>query len=431
MQLKQFKQINGALAAASCALVTGQVQAESSLLDDWQVDTAVMYYGETDRVKALEAVVNVNKDFGENHIFNGKLVYDALTGASANGAVAQPDAQTFTRPSGKAEYTIKGGDTPLDDTFRDTRVQINGQWTQPLGQNNTVTGGLHVSSEYDYLSMAINAGFARDFNKKNTNLALSLSYAFDSIEPEGGIPVAFSEMVYRSDYQSETDFWQSFNATRQSSGDDTKDTLDVIFGLTQIINRRWLVQLNLGMSQVEGYLTDPFKVVSVVDEQGYSVRQLYESRPDSRQKENLYIGSKYHFDHSILDLSYRFSSDDWGIDSHTLESRWRYNLSEFDYIAPHVRFYKQSSADFYRPFLNQQESVPMFASADYRIGQMSAYTVGLKYGRKLKNGHQASVRLEYYHQAPENSGYSAPGVLTELDLYPSLSAVILQFGYRF
>jgi hypothetical protein len=80
-------------------------------------------------VSAGEAIFNAKKTFTNDEILNLKVTIDALTGASASGAVAQPDVQTFTRPSGQGQYTIAAGDTPLDDTFHDTRVQFNGQWT--------------------------------------------------------------------------------------------------------------------------------------------------------------------------------------------------------------------------------------------------------------------------------------------------------------
>lgn len=65
-----------------------------------------------------------------------------------NGAVAQPSVQTYTRPSGNGEYTTAGGETLLDDTCKDTRVQLSGQWTQPVIQDMRVSGGFNVSNEY-------------------------------------------------------------------------------------------------------------------------------------------------------------------------------------------------------------------------------------------------------------------------------------------
>ena len=41
------------------------------------------------------------------------------------------------------------------------------------------------------------------------------------------------------------------------------------------------------------------------------------------------------------------------------------------------------------------------------------------------------MRAEYYQQDPKNAGFDEPGVLADLDLYPSVKAVILQFNYHF
>lgn len=431
MQLKSTPQVATALAAAACSLLGLPASAQDAgTPDNWQFDTALLYYGESDRVTAVEGVFGATKDFGDEHIFSGKLVIDGLTGASATGAVAQPYAQTFTRPSGNGQYVIGAGETPLDDTFRDTRVQLNGQWTQPAWQDYRVSGGLHVSKEYDYLSLALNGSLARDFNQKNTTMSLGLSYAFDSIDPEGGRPVAFASMPLRDDFSSDDAYQAAFDATRLAGSDD-KNTLDLVLGLTQVINRRTIMQFNYGLSVVDGYLTDPFKMLSRVDSDGITQDLLYENRPDSRTKHNFYWQTKYAMDSAVADISYRFATDDWDIQSHTLDSRLKFKLSDTTYIQPHVRFYQQSAAEFYQPFLMQGEPLPTYASADYRIGEMTAYTVGLKYGILLKGGQELAFRLEYYQQDPKNNGVEAPGILQEMDLYPSVKAVIAQVSYRF
>ena len=133
----------------------------------------------------------------------------------------------------------------------------------------------------------------------------------------------------------------------------------------------------------------------------------------------------------MWDVSYRFSDDDWGIQSHTLESRYRFLFNNNSYIEPHLRLYQQTEADFYTPFLQEGELTPEFASADYRIGKLNTYTVGVKYGKKMNNGHEYGVRLEYYNQAPQDIGLEAPGDLASQDLYPSLDAVVVQFDYKF
>lgn len=430
MQLKQSIDISTVLAAASCALLGHGAKADSNE-QEWQFDTAILYYGESDRVQLAEGVINGKKDFGDEHIFNGKLVIDTLTGASATGAVAQPAVQTFTRPSGNGSYTIKAGDTPLDDTFKDTRVQVSGQWTQPLFEEVRGSAGAQVSKEYDYLSVVANGSLAFDFNQKNTTLSSGLSYAFDSIDPVGGRPVDFASMVIdQGQFAYEQAYESAFNDTRVKGSQD-KTTIDLLFGATQVINRRMLMQFNYSYSNSDGYHNDPYKLLSVVDNQGFTQDILHESRPDKRSKHSFFWQTKYALDKGVVDVSYRYATDDWEIDSHTIDTRFRFNLTPTTYIQPHLRYYSQTEADFYSPFLVQGAPLPEYASADYRLGKMSAFTLGLKYGMQLQNGDELAFRLEYYQQNPRDPGFDAPGVLQEQDLYPSVKAVIAQVSYRF
>ena len=412
--------------AADNNISTAKAQQESS----WDFETAFLYYSESDRVSAAEAIIGATKTFENDEVLNLKLTIDALTGASANGATAQTEVQTFTRPSGKGSYQTQANTTPLDDTFKDTRVQLNAQWTQPLAENYTGSAGVHISKEYDYLSLGINGNLAYDFNRKNSTVSLGLSYFQDTFEPEGGIPVAFSSMPNAFGSDDSAGNTTGFDATRRTDSDD-KTTTDIMLGFTQVINRRMLTQFNYSYSKVDGYLNDPFKVLSVIDDNGFAQDYRYENRPDSRVKQSVFAQTKYHFDKNIIDVSYRYMWDDWEIDSHTIDSRLRIPLSSNSYLEPHLRFYQQTAADFYQPFLAKSNTIPEFASADYRIGEMSAYTVGLKYGMKLNDGNDLSFRLEYYRQNPKDAGHEAPGALADVDLYESVDAIIAQVSYSF
>ena len=162
------KALKGLLTTATCALLgaNASVEANTNVLADWKFDTALMLYSEPNRVSAGEAIIAGKKTFKNDEILSLKVTVDALTGASANGAVAQPNPQTFTSPSGEKGYQVDGNTTPLDNTFKDLRVQANGQWTQPLSDNYTWSVGGNLSKEYDYLSIGANTNIAKDFNKK-------------------------------------------------------------------------------------------------------------------------------------------------------------------------------------------------------------------------------------------------------------------------
>ena len=78
---------------------------------------------------------------------------------------------------------------------------------------------------------------------------------------------------------------------------------------------------------------------------------LYEKRPDSRTKQSLFAEWRYAFDRDSFALNFRFMDDDWGVQSQTAEARYRWNINDRSYLEPHLRWYTQSAADFYRTVL--------------------------------------------------------------------------------
>ncbi len=437
MQLTADKNIATALAVASCALLgqpvlgqPAQATAEAPTQKDWKVDAAIMYYGEEDRVQAVEAIGNIQKAFGDKYQLDIKIVVDSLTGASASGAVAQNKEQSFTRPSGDGEYHTKPNETPLDDTFHDTRLQLSANWSEILNPEWRVNAGVYGSREFDYTSLGINSAVERNLNKDNTTLVLSTAYTYDIVDPVGGRPVALSTMVYRDDYLTETEYRAAFDNTRLDSSDH-KETFDLMLSLTQVLNRRWLFQSNYSLSVVSGYMTDPYKVLTQVDNTGTAINYLYENRPDSRIKQGIFLMTKGALDNGVVDLSYRYSRDDWEIQSHTLETHYRYYFTGNIYGQLHLRYYRQQAAEFYRPFLRDNQVLPTYASADYRIGEMNAYTLGIKLGQRLTGGSELSYRLEYYQQDPSNNGTELIGQLQQQELFPTVKAIVAQFSYSF
>ena len=413
MQLKH-KKIAGLLSVASCSLLGTSAQAAE---EAWDVDTAILYYAESDnRVSALEPVISAKKDLGDDEILSMKLVLDVLTGASANGAVPSSSPQTFTSPSGNKTYSADANETPLDDTFRDGRLAYSLNWDKPIDRFNRRNLGFSFSHEYDFTSLSGNALWQHDINQKNTSLSAGINLELDSIDAVGGIPDGLTD-----------------TSSRLRVGDtDDRQVLDLIFGVTQIIDRSSLFQVNYSYSNAEGYLTDPYKLLSVVDGAGEPSYYVYEQRPDSRTKQSLFGKYKKMLaNQDIVTASYRFMTDDWGIDSHTVDLTYRWKLDDGYFIQPHLRWYQQSAADFYNYFLVDGDPLPQYASADYRLGEMTATTVGVKFGKAIDDKHLWSLRLETYNQSGDSSPPEAFGQLTSQDLYPDVDAVIVQFNYSF
>ncbi|MDH4258768.1 MAG: DUF3570 domain-containing protein [Gammaproteobacteria bacterium] len=432
MQLK--KPIGATLASATCSLLGALPAAPVAAQEvpTWQVDTALLYYGEdAGRVSDGSLATSIRRVLDEDRSFSLNLTVDALTGATPNGAVPSNGVQTFTSPSGGESYRVAAGEAPLDPNFKDTRVALSGSWQQALGDSMRWNVGFSGSDEMDYLHLGLDTRLERDFNRRNTTVFVGAAYGRDEVRPLGGAPIGFSPMI-PSVGGGEDD-------EGEGEGGETKDVIDALIGVTQILSRRSLVEVALSYGKSDGYLTDPYKILSVVSPvtgapvpgpvgSGLNL-YLHEQRPDTRTKQSVFAEWRYAFDRDSLAISYRLMDDDWGVTSNTAEARYRWNISENNYLEPHLRYYKQGAADFYRTVLFAGAPLPQFASADYRLADNETYTAGIKYGHRTERG-EFSVRLEYYHQTATPSPGSAIGDLANFDLVPPLNAVIAQFGYK-
>lgn len=427
----QLKSIRNQLSLAACGLL--QVAAPTAHAEsDWKVDSAMMIYSESDgRVSALEPVVNAAKEIGEDETINLKLVLDALTGATPNGANPSTSAQTFTSPSGDGSYVINANEDALDDTFHDTRVAISADWEQPVFDeySRLILGG-NISKEFDYMSVGASVSLLRDFNQRSTTASVALGVNADTINPVGDIPVPLAHMQINE------------NDTNRDGGSDNKSITDVMFGLTQVISRQTLMQFNLGFSSTSGYQNDPYKIVTIVGADGLPIPEtlterpyVYESRPDSRSRQTFYWKTVHHLTEDVINFSYRYYTDDWDVNSHTLDLHYRYELGGDSYLEPHLRYYTQTAAEFFTHGLTTTELAAIqatdgYASADYRLGELNTTTLGLKYATPLGKTSEISVRGELINQVQNDVGVPA-NYPTSLDLSPDLSAFVLQVGYSF
>ena len=435
MRNRKSEHIAASLASATCALLgttaVAPVQAQEE--PAWEFDTALLYYGENDdRVQDLSLNVLAIRNFVDDRILSLSLGVDTLTGATPIGALPFDGPQTFTSPSGLQAKSRPAGDIPLDDSFLDTRIALAASWQQPLGRLGTIGGGLSASNEYDYLHLGGNFKLTRDFNERNTTLSLGVAFSSDEYDPVGGAPMPLSPMLDVGDLSNRL-------------GKQDKDVVDIVAGISQVIGRNTVVQLNYSYSSADGYLNDPYTIVSLVDPvsgdplpytpapgvAGPSHQYRFESRPAERTKHSFFGQTKHFMDGKVLDASYRYMTDDWGIDSHTVDLRYRWPIGDNRYLEPHVRLYTQTHADFYRPSLNGDAPLPSYASADYRLGEFDAITLGLKFGWKTDSGNDWSARLEFYKSDGSVPGGLLIGNQAGRANYPDLEAVVAQFSYHF
>lgn len=427
--------LRGGLIAASCALLgTARAQAQAPPGQasgaegkagqvPWVIDADLAYYHENGRIQAIEPVVTAEKGVSDGELTNLGLTVDSLSGASPNGALTSNQPQTFSSPSGKPQhgYTTAPGQLPVDPHYHDQRIALTGSWQVPSSRLTRWTLGAKFSYEHDFFSVTGSAAIAHDFNERNTTLSLGLYDENDTIRPIGGTPVPGSDYSF---------------VEREKNSHDGKNGVGALLSLTQIMNRHWLAQLNLSWDRFSGYLNDPYKIMSVIDASGITDGYLYERRPQQRTRESVYLDSRVGWQRASVDLVMRYFTDSWHVHSDTVRIRFRWwNPDRTVYWEPSLRWYRQTAADFYYPWMPLTDTSQVtLASADRRLAAFHALTYGVEYGLQLGNPfehpRQLTFRIEYYQQTVDQT-IPAPSPLQGLDLYPGLTAILVQLGYRF
>ena len=431
MQLNRPEHVRTALTAFTAALL-GTHTAMAG--DAGKVDSSLLIYSETNRVKLAEGVVDLNKQMDEQKSYALHLVFDALTGASPNGATPSSHVQTFTGASGHAGYSTPAGEIPLDSSFSDRRFAVDGSISDQISRLTMGSVGGHLSWERDYASLGINGSISRDFNRKNTTIGMSAAYNHDTVSPIGGAPTPLASMPATSVSVGEGEGEGEGGGGGGGGPGKGKDIGDVVVSLSQVLTRYTLVQMNYSVDRESGYLNDPYKLLSVVQDEGSAapgepVDYLYESRPGSRTKQALYAELRQYIAGTATDVSYRYFWDDWGIRSHAVDLIEHIPLPRGNSLEPHVRWYSQTQADFFRTYLVEGHQIPQYASADARLTAFDAWTYGLRYSLPVGEGNELGFSAEYYEQTGTRAPPNPPGILKQYDLFPALTVFMLRIGF--
>lgn len=412
-----------------------------------RLDSAVLFYQESGgRVKATEPVFSVTMNGTSGAILTGRVTIDTLTGATPNGAAPWSQPQTFVTPAhapgttttvtgasgGSTLVTIPGTGTvarqyvtpantlPVDAGFRDQRTAVDLGYSTPVWDGGRLSFGGSASTERDYRSFSGNAGLSQDFNQHNTTVSVAVEYEHDTSHPFFGTPTPFTVM-----------------SAELKGPDQTKSVTSMVLGVTQVVNRYWLAQLNYTVGSSNGYQTDPYRVLSVVDPvSGAPSQYLYENRPGSRLRQSIYFGNKLALGPTVTDASVRFYHDSWGIDSVTTEISERVPVVSWLYVQPLARYYNQTAANFFRDYLIAGQALPAFASSDSRLGKFQAVTYGLKIGVPIAAHSEFDIpssevylQVQNYKQTgPSQPGGVVPGLAHE-NFFSGVQALSVFVGW--
>jgi len=437
MQLKHPKSIRRQLTIATSSLLVAAplqstaVETSADQMDDITVEISRLYYSEDDRVTVNKTQTLITNELSEDNRIKVNVTYDTMSGASPNGriytgggdasgtvAVTTASGFSFNAANNASSASKKTWQTP----FSDNRIAANAEWETSLTRLSKAVLSGGASFENDYESYNTSGRLLWDFNQRRTTLTGGVGYNSDTVKPAAGVPEGLGEL-WCGTIAIDLD-WLSSCADHDQVffKPANKTVLDYFFGITQVWNRNTLFQVNYSQSTESGYLTDPYKQISVVDPAfgNQELAILYEKRPDSRSTQSLFFKAvNVMSKKTTAYLSYRYFWDDWEIQAHTAGARFRFNLGSKSYIQPHFRVSYQTAASFSSSYISVDDSgfatEPQYISADHRLSEQGTVTAGIKYGRKLGKFGKFGARVEQMQHKYSNN------------ILPDMKAWIVQF----
>lgn len=335
------------LALTTAAMSLFDAQA-NTMDESTSIDYTFLQYGEADiPVENLNEGASGARYDIEMHqlmlrtpISNNTQFTISATKESMSGALplyVTPDAD------GKLIQVMSGAS--IEEERNDANISF-----KTFTKKSDFTLNIGYVSENDFRSIYINTGSSHTVNNKSSTIEWNIGLAEDYIEP--------------------TD--PSFFITIPRPEKESKRSISGLFSFTQIINKNTVINTGLSYSYYDGFLSDPYRQAEV---EGLRVA---DSRPSTKSQLAWNVAAR-RFISSIdgaLQADYRYYSNNWGVESHTLDLGWHQNVGPYLQIKPAIRYYSQSEALFYAPFYSQAR-LDGFYSSDHRLSEFDALSFKL------------------------------------------------------
>lgn len=225
--------------------------------------------------------------------------------------------------------------------YREERTEY-GVGLDYLTGDTIVSGGYSNSSENDYEADTFNLGVAHEMLNGMTTLSLGFVRGIDEVGKS-------TDENFKKD----------------------KDSWRYRLGVSQVLTKKWLLNLDYEIISEDGFLNNPYRSVRI-----NGVFALPESYPSNRTSYALAVRAlQYLPERSSLRYEYRYFSDNWDIQAHTFE------VAFAQYYAPkiigdyRVRYYSQTAASFYSDDFAEPQ---VFMARDKELATFNYYALGYK-----------------------------------------------------
>lgn len=232
------------------------------------------------------------------------------------------------------------------------------------------------SEETDFIADSANFGVSQSMFGDLTTLSLGYGRGWDTIrrrDPSGhGADPNFEKKAYRQRYRA---------------------------GLSQVLSKSLLMNLNYELITDEGFLNNPYRSVRFLDGSGGYSYQL-EAYPNTRTSHALGLKALYYLPYrAAIHGEIRGYTDTWGVNAVLGEIGYIHPLGKAWTLEASYRYYTQNNADFYSDLFPYQDA-QNYLARDKELSTYDNHSIGLGASWHLaRHGwgfiDQASLNIKY------------------------------------
>jgi len=310
---------------------------------DTSFSSKLQVYTDDDHTSVVSPMVEAQSDVTPDTNVSLGYVADAVTSASV-------DIVSQASPT----------------TIHDTRNQVSAGVSHAIDLL-TLRAGYSYSREHDYLSHTMNGGISRDFDDKNTTLALGYGLSLNTVSRANDLNFRRSLTV-----QSVSASW------------------------TQIVNPKLVTQVTYELAHAAGFQASPYRFVPIrMSVDASPELWVPETDPDVRWRHAIVVGANRAIgDTAAVQGDYRLYHDTWGITSHTIGARYLFDVGDKLEVRLRSRFYVQNGASFYQSVYT---APTRFISYDRELSPLWSETVGTKLSYMLAAHIEGELKLDGFY----------------------------------
>lgn len=218
-------------------------------------------------------------------------------------------------------------------------------------KGSTVSAVGSVSTEYDYFSAGFSLGYSKLSKDKNREFSAKGQVFLDTWSVI--LPV-------------------ELRSNDNRSGKEPRNSYSTSFTLSQILTKRLQLLLLADVAYQDGQLATLYHR-TYFNDGSHQVENL----PDNRWKIPIGIRLNYFAgDRFIFRTFYRYYTDSWGLNAHTVELEAPVKITPFFSLSPFYRYYKQQGVKYFAPYQEHDISDEYYTS-DYDLSTLSSQMAGM------------------------------------------------------